>query len=144
MSKNDGVIEDEVNKLRHGTAEARKAAAMRLGRMRDPKSIPALIDAMKNDEYALTRVFAIQSLVWIADRSVIRHLIDVALTDASNLVRKTAIEALASFKDTIALKPLYRIVNTDKNNEIVRSASISIQVILGITPETSHDLSRSI
>jgi HEAT repeat protein len=99
---------------------------------------------MKHDEFPLTRVFAIQSLTWIADRSVIRHIIDIALSDPSVLVRKTAIEALASFKDTIALKPLYRIVNSDKNPEIVRVASVSIQIILGITPETSHDITRSL
>ncbi len=143
MSENDG-IEEAVNKLKFGTPEARKAAAMRLGRIRDPKSVPALIDAMKHDEFPLTRVFAIQSLTWIADRSVIRHIIDIALSDPSVLVRKTAIEALASFKDTIALKPLYRIVNSDKNTEIVRVASVSIQIILGITPETSHDITRSL
>ncbi len=136
-------IDKAVNRLKFGTPEARKAAAMRLGRLRDPKSVPALIDAMKNDEYAMTRVFAIQALTWIAERSVIKHIIEIALNDKSNLVKKTAIESLGSFKDTMALKPLYRIVNSDKNREIVRVASLAIQIILGIAPQSSLDITRA-
>ncbi|MHA2253447.1 MAG: HEAT repeat domain-containing protein [Candidatus Kariarchaeaceae archaeon] len=139
MSERDGLE----RKLKFGTPEARKAAAMSLGRLRDPKSIPALLESMKTDDYALTRVFAIQALTWIAERSVIKHIIDIAMKDKSVLVRKTAIESLGTFKDTMALKPLYRIVNTDKNIEIIRVASISIQVILGIAPQSSLDITRA-
>ena len=82
-------IDLTIEKLQSGTREDRKSAAIKLGRIRDPKSIPFLLRAIREDTYQLTRVFAIQSLTWIADQSVIPDLIEAGV-DIINPVQFTA------------------------------------------------------
>lgn len=136
----DNKISEVVDELKYGHPETRKAAAIKLGRIRDERVIPHLIKAIKQDDYAWTRISAIQSLTWIADPSIIDPLIDAALHDENSLVRKTAIESLGNLKDDRALDPLNDIVNNKNNPEDVKkAASVAIQVIQGITPTWSQD-----
>ena len=133
-------IEEVVEELKYGHPETRKAAAIKLGRIRDERVIPYLIQAIKEDDYSWTRISAIQSLSWIADPSIIDPLIDAALHDKDTLVRKTAIEALGNLKNEAAIEPLNQIVNDPSNpTDVKSSASIAIQVIQGITPSWSQD-----
>ncbi|MHA2502712.1 MAG: HEAT repeat domain-containing protein [Candidatus Kariarchaeaceae archaeon] len=139
MSSEDRISE-VVDELKYGHPETRKAAAIKLGRIRDHKVIPHLIKAVKNDDYSWTRISAIQSLAWIADSSIISTLIEAALHDSDTLVRKTAIEALGNLKDESALDPLISIVNDPTSpTDVKNSASVAIQVIQGITPTWSQD-----
>ncbi|MHA2253491.1 MAG: HEAT repeat domain-containing protein [Candidatus Kariarchaeaceae archaeon] len=135
-------IDDVVDELNYGHPETRKAAAIKLGRIRDIQVIPHLIKAMQKDEYPWTRVSAIQSLTWIADRSIIEPLMNTALNDKDKLVRRTAIESLGSFKDPKALDVLNQIVENDPDYEIKQAASIAIQVIQGVTPEWSQNAAQ--
>ena len=94
MSTVEDEIKEVADELKYGHPETRKAAALRLGRIRDERVIPHLVKAMLNDSYSWTRISAIQSLNWIADQSVVGDLIKVALDDDDQLVRKTAIDTL--------------------------------------------------
>lgn len=133
-------IDDAVNELKFGHPETRKKAAIKLGRIRDKRVIPFLIEAAKNDDYPWTRVSAIQSLSWIGDPKIIDPLIDIVLNDGNRIVRKTAIEILGNMKDEKAIEPLNKIVNSnDESDEIKKAASVAIQVIQGITPSWSQD-----
>jgi len=133
-------IAEVIDELKYGHPETRKAAAIKLGRIRDERVVPHLIKAIKEDDYAWTRISAIQSLSWIGDPSIIDPLIDAALHDSDELVRKTAIEALGNIKNEKALEPLTQIVNDKKNSDsVINAASIAIQVIQGITPSWSQD-----
>ena len=102
-------MEEAIEELQTGNREARKTAAMRLGRIRDVRSIPFLLKAIHEDSYRLTRVFAIQSLTWIADRSVLKDLISILRGDQDELVRLTALESIIGFKATEALDLLYEL-----------------------------------
>ena len=132
-ARND--LQTAIENLQNGNREARKTAAMRLGRIRDVKSIPFLLKAIHEDSYSLTRVFAIQSLTWIADRSVIKDLISIIRGDQDELVRLTAIEAIISFKATEALNLLYELSYDLRTPEKIRTeASKAIGAIEGYSP----------
>jgi HEAT repeat protein len=127
-------IDKTIDQLQKGDRETRKSAAIKLGRIRDPKSIPFLLKAIREDTYQMTRVFAIQSLTWIADKSVIPDLLEVIRGDQDDLVRQTAIEAMVGFNSRESLDTLYEVVydlrNTDK---IKTAASQAIGKIRGYT-----------
>ncbi|MEC8704136.1 MAG: HEAT repeat domain-containing protein [Asgard group archaeon] len=96
----------------------RRAAAIKLGRIRDEKAIPNLILCIQNDDDYLTRVSALQSLLWIAHPSIIDPIIDLVINDNNDLVRKTAIEALGNMKVNKSLpmlKSLQDNSSTSKN-----------------------------
>ena len=125
-------IDIAIEQLQSGTREDRKSAAIKLGRIRDPKSIPFLLQAIREDIYPMTRVFAIQSLTWIADETVIPDLVDIIRADQDDLVRVTAIEALVSFKSTNSLEALYEVShNFHNSNKILTAASKAIGLIEG-------------
>ncbi len=127
-------IEDVADELKYGHPETRKAAAIKLGRIRDTEVIPHLIEAMLKDEYMFTRVSAIQSLSWIADPIIVEPLIEVIKNDKEELVRKTAISTLSGLKDPKALDILMRIVNdSNESDELRNLASIAIEKINGTT-----------
>ena len=131
-------ISNVVDELKYGHPETRKAAAIRLGRIRDKRVIPYLVNAMLTDTYLWTRISAIQSLTWIADQSIIEDIISVAINDEDELVRKTAIETLGAFKNDEALDPLYGIIKDEGcPSELVRVASLAVEKIRGTTSDIS-------
>jgi HEAT repeat protein len=137
MSVEDN-ISNVVDELKYGHPETRKAAAIRLGRIRDKRVIPYLVNAMLTDTYLWTRISAIQSLTWIADQSIIEDVISVAKNDTEELVRRTAIETLGAFKNNMALDPLYDIIKDEGcPSELVRVASIAVEKIQGTTSDLS-------
>ena len=71
MTTTSEEIDDIIEELKWGHPETRKKAAIKLGRIRDKRVIPHLIKTLESDEYPYTRVSAIQSLLWIADPSII-------------------------------------------------------------------------
>ena len=132
-------IEEVVDELKWGHPETRKAAAIKLGRIRHTEVIPYLLEAIAKDDYMWTRISAIQSLGWIADPVVIKNLILCVEKDTEDLVRKTAIITLGAFKDERALPSLEKIVNNrSEGSEIRTAASLAIEVIKGITPDYSQ------
>lgn len=132
-------IEEAVDELKWGHPETRKAAAIKLGRIRDAEVIPYLLDAMEKDDYMWTRISAIQSLGWIADPIAIKAMIRCVENDPKNLVRKTAINTLGAFKDSMPIPILEKIVNNEnETNEIRNAASLAVEVIKGITPDYSQ------
>ena len=128
-------LEEAIEELQTGNRETRKTAAMRLGRIRDARSIPFLLKAIHEDSYSLTRVFAIQSLTWIADRSVLNDLISIIRGDQDELVRLTAIESIIGFKAFEALDLLYELTHDLRVPSKIRTeASKAIGVIEGYAP----------
>ncbi|MCE7735127.1 MAG: HEAT repeat domain-containing protein [Candidatus Heimdallarchaeota archaeon] len=124
-------IDDLVDELKWGHPETRKKAAIKLGRIRDIRVIPHLVNTLENDEYSYARVSAIQSLLWIADQSIIDVIMKIAEIDKDDLVRKTAIEALGSLKIKSTLPRLEKILHNDQNAEIKKITSNAIEVING-------------
>ena len=132
-------INEVVDELRYGHPETRKAAAIKLGRIRDLAVIPFLIEAIKKDNYSFTRVAAIQSLGWIANPLAIDAFIYAIENDKEDLVRKTAITTLGSFRDKKGIMCLEKVVNNGaESNAIRNAASLAIEVINGTTPNYSQ------
>jgi len=49
-------------------------------------------------------------------------------------IRICIIQSLAKLKANLALPELLKIVNRDPNHDVIREASLAIQIIQGITP----------
>ncbi|MHA2028167.1 MAG: HEAT repeat domain-containing protein [Candidatus Kariarchaeaceae archaeon] len=122
-----GLVED----LKWGHPERRKKAAIKLGRIRDVGVIPHLINTLENDDYVFARVSALQSLLWIADKSAIASIIKIAETDPDLLVKKTAIEALGVLKIKNAIPNLERILNIENDIELRELTNQAINRING-------------
>jgi len=73
-------------------------AAKRLGYLRDPGALPALLQALLTDPFWMVRTSIIQALEMIGDPAAIPTLEEVACRDSFQVVRsyaKKAIERLA-------------------------------------------------
>ncbi|MCH8907660.1 MAG: HEAT repeat domain-containing protein [Candidatus Heimdallarchaeota archaeon] len=119
----------EIDRLFSDEPDIRKAAAMRLGRIRDTKSVEALIMAAQTDENPITRIFAIQSLLWIGDDRAIEFLVNISLDDKDKSVRIAAIQAFAPFKDSRILKVLEQLQQSP-DNEIAETATQTFRLII--------------
>jgi HEAT repeat protein len=72
----------------------RQAAARKIGNMRDPRAVPALLAALKLDSFWIVRCTIIQALEKIGDPSAIPTLMDTAKRDGFQIVRSYAAKAV--------------------------------------------------
>ncbi len=112
--------EDLIAKLKSPNPEERRKAAFALGRVRVKEAIDPLLEIVKNDDYYLAKVAAIQSLTWIADPVVIPTFVDMLSNETEPLVLSTLVESLGQFKNPIAIMPLLRLLHQQENNEELR------------------------
>lgn len=120
MSKED--IEKILKNLKFGHPDTRRAAAVKLGRIRVREVIPDLIETIKNDKDRLVRTSALQSLLWIADDTIIVPIEQVILTDPDDLVKKTAINILGSMKSKHSLIMLKSLAQDNSTSLEVKEA----------------------
>ncbi|MHA2366677.1 MAG: HEAT repeat domain-containing protein [Candidatus Hodarchaeales archaeon] len=133
-------ISEALKELDSDQPEIRKKAAVKLREYKHSDVSHLLEKLIKNEnKHPLTRISAIQSLAWFKEKSHLKLLIDLALDDANKLVRLSAIEEVASLKDQGAVEPLMKLVNRSSDEQIIKAASVAIQVIQGLTPEWSLD-----
>lgn len=91
-------LEDFARTLERDPDEkARIAAAVGLGRLEDPRGVPALIRAVENDKSAVVRGVAASALGKIGDPRAIPAL-ERALNDPSHAVRERARDALTAIR----------------------------------------------
>jgi HEAT repeat protein len=72
----------------------RKIAAQKLGYLRDPGAVPALLAALVSDPFWMVRCAIIQALELIADPGAIATLRKVAREDSFQVVRSYAARAI--------------------------------------------------
>jgi HEAT repeat protein len=72
----------------------RKVAAAKLGQLRDPVALPAMLSALPRDPFWMVRCTIIQALEMIGDAIAIPTLRDVAATDDFEVVRAYAAKAI--------------------------------------------------
>jgi HEAT repeat protein len=82
---------------------------------------------------------AIQVMQYIKKDLVLKELVDLATADIHPELRMSAIRVLGSLKEETAIPILEKIVNRSDDAQIIQTASIAIQVIQGITEDTSQD-----
>lgn len=72
----------------------RQMAAKRLGSIRDPEALPALLQALLTDPFWMVRTAIIQALEMIGDPAAIPTLEEVARKDSFQVVRSYANKAI--------------------------------------------------
>jgi len=101
----------------------RAAAAVALGRLRDPDGAPALRSAL-DDEADYTRKWAIRSIGYLRDRESVERLIEF-LADSDAFTRQTAARALGDIGDQRATLTLIELLE-DPENRVKRTAAESL------------------
>ena len=101
--------------------------------------IPNLVNTIKQSDVPHDRLIAVKSLRWIADPSPLAQLKNTLLHDDDNNVRCALIELIGSLREASMMHTLNKIVNRDDDPQVIKTASLAIQVIQGITPASSMD-----
>jgi HEAT repeat protein len=114
-------FEDLENDLKKGIGLVRVNAAIELGKLRERRAIPALIEALKDPNMAL-RNNAAFALGEIGDCEAAPHLIEL-LRDPEERVRKSAIKALGMICAKDAVAPLVQLLDID-NSRVIRKSAI--------------------
>jgi hypothetical protein len=87
-------VADAIGRLQSHHANSRRDGAYTLGRLRDPRAIPALVDRLKNDGDPDVRIASATALGEIGDPRVAVYLERVTLYDKKQKVRDAAALAL--------------------------------------------------
>jgi HEAT repeats len=88
-------VADAAARLQSHHANSRIEGAYTLGRLRDPRAIPPLIDRLKNDNDADVRIASATALGEIGDPQVATYLERVTIYDKKQKVRDAAAVALS-------------------------------------------------
>jgi HEAT repeat protein len=78
----------------------RQMAAKKLGSMRDPEALPALLQSLLTDPFWMVRTAIIQALEMIGDPAAIATLEEVAVNDNFQVVRSYAKKAIKRLSKT--------------------------------------------
>ncbi|NLB00605.1 MAG: HEAT repeat domain-containing protein [Methanomicrobiales archaeon] len=111
-------VEPLTASLRSGSVDVRWMAAVTLGDIGDPTAIPALIDAL-DDEDTYVRSRAALALGAIGEPA--RTEIIAALSSGSEHIRQSAVMALGRLGDESSIPPLIEALS-DPDNEVRRQA----------------------
>jgi HEAT repeat protein len=87
-------------------ADVRKSIVDILGDIRDPRAVPALIEALVKDPDENIRVASAEALGKIKDRRAVSPLLDCLMRDNQGWLGYAAAEALGEIGDDQALEPL--------------------------------------
>jgi HEAT repeat protein len=98
-----------------------------------------LVNTIYGPDNLVTSKSAIKVMQYIKKDLVFKELVDLVNTDIHPELRMSAIRVLGSMKDETAIPILEKIVNRSDNERVIQTASIAIQVIQGITDDTSQD-----
>lgn len=110
----DDMVAKMVDELKSSSSfKTRLQAAIFLGKMQDKRAVDALINALKDEDYAIKGACAI-ALGNIGDERATRPLIDL-LRDPEALVRKEAVKSLT--KLSANKSTMDAIINTFKNTD---------------------------
>jgi len=88
-------VADEISRLQSYHSHTRRDAVTNLGRMRDPRAIPSLLERLKNDSYTEVRVAAASALGEIGDPKVAVYLERATVYDKKQAVRDAAAASLS-------------------------------------------------
>jgi len=117
-------FENLVNDLKKGIGLVRVNAATELGRLRERRAVPALIESLKDPNMAL-RSNAAFALGEIGASEAAPRLIDL-LRDPEERVRKSVVKALGMIRAKEAVAPLIQVLDADNSRVIRKSALRSL------------------
>lgn len=134
-------LQEILKRLHSSEVYERQRAAIELGNLRDPGSVTALVEALK-DEDDFVRNFAARSLGKLKDARAVAPLI-LAMEDENLLVRRSSVESLGFIGDSKAVAPLMAAARN--GDDIVRRAAVEAlgrigdPGAIGLLVETLHD-----
>ncbi len=88
-------VADAIQRLQSHHAHSRRDGAYTLGKLRDPRAVPVLIERLKNDDEKEVRVAAATALGDIGDPRAIPFLERCTIYDKKQVVRDAAASSLA-------------------------------------------------
>ncbi len=103
--------------------QIRRYLALALGRLKDPRSVPALLESM-NDEDSQTVIWSIWALGAIGDRSAVPQIIE-KLENTDSGVRSMSAYVLGAIEDPHAVPPLQAHLD-DATPEVAWNSAIAL------------------
>ena len=119
-----GRVDDLVKKLQSKTAMDRREAAHELGKAKDPRAVPPLISALK-DEEPMVRLDVSGALIEIG-KPVVDPLIQAVKLDNDSVFLWNAIRVLEEIGDPKAIDPLKEIQQKHQDPSIQQIAKYAL------------------
>ena len=110
-----------IGAVRDADANVRLSAVKALGAIEDPRSVAALIQALRTDQDAQVRNMAAWALGQIEDRAAVPALVQAMAGDRAVEVRRTSTWALGQIEDPAAVDGLVRAMR-DADGEVRETA----------------------
>ena len=134
--------------LKSDTASDKMLAARAFCELKDPRSIPLLIELL-HDVCPLVRVSTTYALGRNTDETAVEPLIELLAKDFNGYVRKGIVWALGNSKDRRALHPLLHALRTDISavrlwaaSGLAQIAPLKYEDIIAAIPPLIHGLRR--
>ena len=118
--------EELIEALKSPDWRIRRAAATKLGEMKERSAVEPLISCLGEDDDWLVRTSAAKALTMIEDPRAMGPLIE-ALEDKNDTVRRLAIVGLRTVGDTSCIPALEELARTDPRNS--NAAKLAIEAI---------------
>ena len=108
--------------LNHEDLKMRRAAAIALNALRDPRAVDPFVHVLTTDEDALVRVEVARGLAYIGKDQAEEQLLQAATSDEDASVREAAVRSLGMLNTAWTAQGLVPIVGSDPDS-LVREAS---------------------
>ena len=113
---------------------SRKIAVNKLKHFQDKNLMLHIFQLLRDTEEREVKKRVLETITWFDDLTSVKPLIVILNDEEDDETRICIIQTLAKIKANVALPELLKIVNRDHNPEVIREASLAIQIIQGITP----------
>jgi HEAT repeat protein len=139
QSKPEDKVNSLIKKLQSKLPHTRAEAIKELGKIKDPRTVLPLINALKDTD-AYVRGQAAWILGEIKDARAVQPLITTLKDDDYLYVRQESLKALGKIKDIQAIQPLIDALK-DENSEISEEAATAL---IGIGAPATEPLNRAL
>lgn len=130
-------VDSQIAKLTSGEDDEREEAAERLGQLRDPRAVPALVQALRDSEDEVVEKAA-ESLGQIGHPSALEPLLEVFRIHSANWgIRVKTARALELLGDPRALPALHEALVEEENPFVVSHIRRAIRTLENRRPPPS-------
>lgn len=112
----------------------RKSAVTKLEKFQDKNLMQHIFQLLRDTDEREVKKRVLETITWFDDLATVKPLIVILNDEEDDETRICIIQTLAKIKANVALPELLKIVNRDHNPDVIREASLAIQIIQGITP----------
>ena len=138
--RHEAALKDSIRQLREGDRAVQVEAIHALGRLDDPRGIPALVAALKSSDADL-RALAMGKLAFLNSRRIVRAIMK-ALGDPEPRVRQHALFALQRMKVRAAADRMAKMMLGDAERIVRFNAALALSDVAG--PKHAAALARAL